>query len=148
MTRATPRMRNFAERLISIGATQAATSASETPAVFSVFEVLRPSMVQVVGVLGFSAVLSRALAMAKTDSAWLRATHVEPDGRWGGLDKLQTTADASDILESSTVLLAEFVGLLVDLIGERLVLQLVRQAMPDVARDDLYFGEGNDREKS
>ena len=104
-------------------------------------------MVLVVGVMGFSAVLSRALAMAKTDSAWLRATHVEPDGRWGGLDKLQTTADASDILESSTVLLAEFVGLLVDLIGERLVLQLVRQAMPDVARDDLYFGEGNDREK-
>ena len=34
---------------------------------------------------------------------------------------------------------ADFVGLLVVLIGERLVLQLMHQAMPKVSKDDLYF---------
>jgi len=44
-------------------------------------------------------------------------------------------------------LLSEFISLLVELIGERLVLQLVHQAMPKLSKDDLYFGEGSEREK-
>ena len=140
MNRATPKLRDFAERLISVGLIETESSASKPPAVFMVIENLRPLLAQVVGALGFSAVLSRALAIASADVAWLRAVHVKPDGSLDGLDDLEAKVDSNEISEGRIVLLAEFVGLLVVLIGERLVLQLVHQAMPKVSKDDLYFG--------
>lgn len=148
MKRASPRLREFAERLMSLGAADATSSAPKPPALFTVIERLRPSLVQVVGALGFSAVLSRALAIAHVDVAWLRAVHVKPDGHWANLDEPTATVGADEIFEGSVVLLAEFVSLLVDLIGERLVLQLVHQAMPAVAKDDLHFEKGSEREKN
>ena len=147
MNRITPRYRDFAQRLISIGATQAKSSASELPKAFAAIEELRPSLAQVVGTLGFSAVLSRALARANTDVAWLRTVHVDPDGSLQGWDELEAAVDPKDIAEGSVVLLAEFVSLLAELIGERLVLQLVQEAMPKVSKNDLCFGEGSEREE-
>jgi len=142
MNRATPKLRDFAERLISIGVTESKSSASKPRAVFTVLDRLRPCLVQVVGDLGFKAVLSRALALANTDVAWLREVHVKPDGSLDGLDELQAKVDSKEIAEGTVALLAEFFGLLVELIGERLVLQLVHTAMPSVSMDDLYFGKG------
>ena len=147
MNRTTPKLRDFAERLVSIGVKESKASASKPPAVFAVFENLRPYLAQVVGDLGFSAVLSRALAITNTEIAWLRAVHVKPDGSLEGLDELEVKLDPKEIAEGRVVLLAEFVGLLVVLIGERLVLQLVQQAMPKVSKDDLYFDTGGHREK-
>ena len=143
MNRATPKFRDFAERLISIGVIETKSSASKPPAVFTVIEKLRPCLAQVVGDLGFTAVLSRALAIANADVAWLRAVHVKPDGSLEGLDELEAKVDPQEIAEGRVVLLAEFVSLLVELIGERIVLQLVHQAMPKVSKDDLYFGKGS-----
>ena len=128
-----------------MGATQAKSSALEPPKVFAAIEELRPSLVQIVGTLGFSAVLSRALARANTDVAWLREVeiHVGPDGSFEGLDGLEAKVDPKDIAEGRVVLLAEFVSLLAELIGERLVLQLVQHAMSNVSKSDLYFGGGS-----
>ena len=148
MKRANPRLRDFAERLISLAAAEATSFAPKSPELFTVIEKLRPSLVQVVGALGFSAVLSRAVAIAHVDVAWLRAVHVKPDGQGGNLADPPATVGANEVLEGRVVLLAEFFGLLVDLIGERLVLQLVHQAMPALSRDDLYFEKGSDREKN
>ena len=147
MNRATPKLRDFAERLILFGVIETKASATKPPAVFTVIENLRPSLAQVVGDLGFSAVLSRALAVAGADVAWLRAVYVKPDGSMDGLDDLEAKVDRNEIAEGRVVLLAEFFNLLVELIGERLVLQLVHQAMPKVSKDDLYFGKGSEREK-
>jgi hypothetical protein len=147
MNRATPKLRNFAAQLISIGAIETKSSASEPPAIFAVIEKLRPCLAQIVGDLGFNAVLSRALAISKADVAWLRAVHVKPDGSLEGLDELEAKVDPQEMAEGRVVLLAEFVSLLMELIGERLVLQLVHQAMPKVSKDDLFFGKGSDREK-
>ena len=147
MKRATPKLRDFAERLIYIVSIETKFSGSRPPAVFTVIDKLRPYLVQVVGDLGFSAVLSRALAVANADVAWLRAVHVKPDGSLNGLDELEAEVFPKEIAEGRIVVLAEFVSLLVELIGERLVLQLVHQAMPEVSKDDLYFGEGSEREK-
>ena len=148
MKRANPRLRDFAERLIFLAAAEATSSAPKSPELFTVIEKLRPPLVQVVGALGFSAVLSRAVAIAHVDVAWLRAVRVKPDGHWGNLDDTTATVGANEIFEGRVVLLAEFVGLLVDLIGERLVLQLMHQAMPALSKDDLYFEKGSEREKS
>ena len=147
MNRATLQLRDFAERLISIGVIETKSSASKPPAVFPVIEKLRPCFAQVLGELGFSAVLSRALVVASVDVAWLRAVDVKPDGSLKGLDEPEAKVDPKNIAEGRVVLLAEFVSLLVALIGEQLVLQLVHQAMPKLSRDDLYFGKGSEREK-
>ena len=147
MNRATPQLRDFAERLISIGVIDTQSSASKPPAVFTLIEKLRPSLAQVVGDLGFTAILSRALAIANADVAWLRAVRVKPDGSLEGLDELGAKVDPQEIAEGRVVLLAEFVSLLVQLIGERIVLQLMHQAMPKVSRHDLYFGKRSEREK-
>ncbi len=130
MNRATPKLRDFAERLISIGVIETKSSASKPLSVLTVIEKLRPCLAQVVGDLGFTAVLSRALVIANADVAWLRAVHVKPDGSLEGLDELEAKVDPQEIAEGRVVLLAEFVSLLVELIGERIVLQLVHQAMP------------------
>lgn len=140
MSRATPKFREFAEMLISIGLVETKSAALKPPAVFTVFEKLRPSFAQVIGNLGFSSVLSRSLATA--DVAWLRAVYVKPDGSLEGLGELEAI-DPKEIAEARVVLLAEFISLLVGLIGERLILQLVQQAMPKVSENDLYFGEGS-----
>ena len=147
MTRATPRLRDFAERLISIGAAQAESSAATPAAVFAVIEKLRPTLTQVVGNQGFGAFLARALGSAKVDVAWLRSVRARPDGFWDGLERLEDHVDRSEIAEGSVVLLAQFIGLLVELIGERLLLQWVRQAFPEESKRDFYFGKRNEREK-
>ena len=143
MNQATPKLRDFAERLISIGVKERESSASKPLAVFTVLDKLRPCLVQIVGDLSFRVVLSRALATANADVAWLRAVHVKPDGSLEGLDELEVKFDPKELAEGKVVLLAEFFGLLVALIGERLVLQLVHTAMPNVSKNDLYFGEGS-----
>ena len=140
MTRATPKMRDFAERLILGGGGVIETkSPTSAPQVFIVFETLRPNLSQVIGNLGFSAVLSRALAIAIADFEWLRAVRVKPDGSLEGLGESEAKVDPKEMAEGRVVFLAEFVSLLVGLIGERLVLQLLHDAMPNVSIVDLYF---------
>ena len=148
MNRATPKLRDFAERLILIDVKDSKSSALKPQAVFAVLDRLRPCLVQIVGDLGFKGVLSRALASATEEVAWLRAVHIKPDGSFegvdgvDGLDELESKVDPKEIAAGRVALLAEFFGLLVELIGERLVLQLVHTAMPTVSKDDLHFGKG------
>lgn len=146
MNRAAPKLRDFAERLIALAVKDAKFSASEPSAVFAVIEQLRPCLVQVVGDMGYRAVLLRALAISNPDAAWLHAVRVNPDGSLAGLDELNAEFDAKEIAAIRVFLLAEFVGLLVNLIGERLVLQLVYQAMPKLSKHSLYFGKGPEHE--
>lgn len=146
MNRATPKLRDFAERLILIDVKDGKSPAPKPRAVFTVLDRLRPCLVQIVGDLGFRGVLSRALASANSDVAWLRAVHIKPDNSLDGvdgLDELEAKVNPQEVAEGRVVLLAEFFGLLVELIGERLVLQLVHTAMPNVSKDDLYFGKGS-----
>ena len=143
MNQATSRLRDFAERLILIDAVESRSSASKPQAVLSVLDKIRPCLIQVVGNLGFKGILSRAFALANADVAWLRSVHIKPDGSLDGLDKLEARVDPREIAEGGVVLVAEFFGLLVELLGENLVLQLVHTALPNVSRDDLYFGKGS-----
>ena len=142
MNRATPKFKDFAKRLILIDVKDNKFPAMKPRAVFTVLDRLRPCLVLIVGDLCFKAVLSRALASAIADVAWLRAVHIKPDGSLDGVDELEAKVDPKELAEGRVVLLAEFFGLLVELIGERLVLQLLHTAMPTVSKDDLYFGKG------
>lgn len=140
MNRATPKMRDFAERLIAYETRENKSSETKTPAAFHVFEKLPPHLATLMGNTGFRALLSRALALATAELPWLRAVHVKSDGSLEGLDELEAQVDSEEISEGRVVLLAQLLGLLVAFIGENLTLWLVREVWPKLSLNDLDLG--------
>ena len=145
MSRATPQMRDFSERLIAYETRENKSSETKTPAACLVSEKLRPHLATLMGNLGFRALLSRALSLANTEVPWLRAMHVNADGSFEGLDELGAQVDPDEIFEGCVVLLAQLLGLLVAFIGENLTLRLVREVWPKLSLDDLDFGKVDQR---
>ena len=143
MSRATPKMRAFAERLIAYETSGNKSSETKTPAAFLVDEKLRPQLAALLGNAGFRALLSRALALAKAEVPSLRGVHVKADGALQGLDGLDAPVDPDEIFEGRVVLLAQLLGLLVVFIGENLTLRLVHEAWPKLSLNDFDFGEGD-----
>ena len=148
MSRATPQMRTFSERLISYESDGDKSAGLNTPSVFQVSEKLRPHLAALMGVAGFRALLSRALVLAQEEVRWLRAVHVKSDGGLEGLEELQAQVAPEEFVEGRVVLLAQLLGLLVAFIGEKLMLQIVRDVWPELLLKDLDFNKGRPNEKT
>jgi hypothetical protein len=148
MKRATPQMRDFAERLIAYETRGNKSSETKTSAAFHVCEKLRPQLANLMGNTGFHALLSRALALANTEVPWLRAMHVKSDCSLEGLDELEAQVDLEGIAEGGVVLTAHLLGLLVAFIGEDLTLRMVREVWPKLSPNDLDFCKGYKNEKT
>ncbi len=136
MKRATPKLRDLATRLLAEVARGARSADSKTPPVFQVCAILRPRLSSLMGSTGFSALLSRALALAHPEVPWLRAVHVQPDGSLNGLVDLGKQVDPEEQTEGSVVLLAQLLGLLVAFIGANLTLQLILELWPKLSLRD------------
>jgi hypothetical protein len=137
MSRATPQMRNLAERLIALEARGSKSSETINRAAFHVCEKLRPQLATLMGNGGFRTLLSRALVLATVEVSWLRAVYVKADGSLEGLAELGAQADPEEIAEGRVVLLAQLLGLLVAFIGEGLTLRLARDVWPQLSVNDL-----------
>jgi hypothetical protein len=133
-------MRDFAERLIVHE--MRATPETKIPAACLVSEKLRPHLATLIGLFGFRALLSRALALANTEVRWLRAVRVNANASFEGFDQLGAQVGPKEIFAGCVVLLAEFLGLLVAFIGEDLTLRLMREAWPKLRLDSLDAGKG------
>jgi hypothetical protein len=96
------------------------------PAAVIVLDALRPLLTALVGVNGFSVLLARALALAKSQAIALNAAEVRPDGTLNGM----TEIDVNDVQEAGVVLVAQLLGLLVAFIGEKLTLQILSDVWP------------------
>jgi hypothetical protein len=141
MSRAPPRMRDFAECLIAYETRGNKSSEAKTPVVFAC-EKLRPQLVTLMGNTGFRALLSRALALASAEVPWLRAVRVKADASLEGSEELHAQVAPEDIVEGGVVLLAQLLGLLATFIGENLTVHLVREVWPNVPLNDLDFDAG------
>ena len=97
---------------------------------FRICEKLRMSLNRLMGVAGYRALLSRALALAGADVLWLRGLHVQADGTLEGQAELNSKLDDEQIAEGEVALVAELLGLIVTFIGPTLTMQLVQQAWP------------------
>ena len=148
MTRTTPKIRDFAERLIAYETRENKASEAKKLAPFLVNEKLRPHLATLMGNAGFRALLSRALVLANADVPWLRAVHVRSDGSLEGLAELDAQVDPEEIFEGGVVLLAQLLGLLGAFIGENLTLRLVGEIWPNLSFNNLDFGKGNKNEKT
>jgi hypothetical protein len=130
MTRATPEMRDFAERLIAHEIRGNSSSATKAPTAFRVCEKLRPYLTTLMGRGGFRALLTRALTLAKDEIPRLGTLQIKEDGSLEGLAGLEAQVDPKVCAEHSVVLLAQLLGLLEAFIGEKLLVHLVREVWP------------------
>ena len=125
MSRATPKLRIYAEGLVADEMGLNASTKSKPTAAFVVIEKLSRHFGVLMGSAGFRALLSRALVLASPEVAVLRNLHVRADGSFEGMDKLEALANPDEMSAAGIVLLARVLGLLVTLIGDELTLQLL-----------------------
>ena len=138
MSRATPLMRDFAERLIAYE-TSASKSGAQTAAAFRICEKLRPYLANLMGTTGYGALLSRALALAVAEAPGLREVQVNANGTLAGVDAPEVPVKSEDLAAGSVALLAQLLGLLGGFIGENLTLRMLRDVWPKLTLSELYF---------
>lgn len=142
MSRITPPVRDLARRLLAAEAPDA-PAGTEVQAANLVCERFRPQLATLMGRAGFSALLSRSLALAKADAPLLGAVQIQTDGTLQGLEQMAAPVDQMAPTEDGVVLISHLISLLVTFIGENLTLRLVREIWPTASPEDLNFNESN-----
>jgi hypothetical protein len=137
-------MRDLAHRLLTYEVGASKTSEPMESPTLRVYEKLRQSLGEFVGVAGFQSLASRALTLAKPDDPSLGAVRVTEDGSLQGLDEIEAQFDTTkeQAGEGGIILIARILGLLRIFLGETLTLSLLRSAWPGEALDDRNSGNG------
>ena len=139
LNRATSQMRVLAGRIIALERSGPNSAATRIRSAMPAPERLRPPLASLMGIDGFRALLSRALALAGAEVPWLRAVRVESDGTLDGWMQPYALLGPEQYHEGRVVLLAQLLGLLVAFIGERLTLRLLLEEWPKLSGGDLDF---------
>jgi hypothetical protein len=135
-------MRTVAERLIAHESKGKRVSTPGSPVAVQICMKLRPHLATLMGAMGFRALLSRALALASAEVAWLSALRVQSDGTLDGMVGLEEQVEPDDLADGGVVLLAQLLGLLAVFIGDKLTLRIVADAWPKLPLHDLDSGTG------
>ena len=117
--------RELARSLVASEADASTTSLHTEPATVRVYERLRRQLGSPVGVDGFQALASRALALAKSQSPRLSAVQVTANGGLQGLGEVESQTDSEEDGEAGIVLIAQLLGLFLTFLGEATTLRLI-----------------------
>ena len=117
--------RDLARSLVACEADAATTSLQTEPATVRVYERLRRQLGAPVGVDGFQALASRALALAKSESPRLSTVHVTANGGLLGLGEVESQTDTEEGGEAGIILIAQLLGLFLTFLGEATTLRLI-----------------------
>ena len=117
--------RDLARILVASEADASTTSLHPEPATVRVYERLRRQLASPVGIDGFQALASRALALAKAESPWLSSVEVTANGDLRGLDKVESRRGTGEDRESGINLIAHLLGLFLTFLGEATTLRLI-----------------------
>jgi hypothetical protein len=123
--RATLKLREIARQLL------ACEESPGSPALRVCSRLNRP-IGDIAGVEGFRSLLSRALVLAGEQVSWLKGVHVRRDGSLEGIGELETKVDAVAGAEGEVVLVAKFLGLVMNLIGVALTVRVLQEAFPEL----------------
>jgi hypothetical protein len=131
-------MRDLAHRLLTYEADAGKTSEPMEPPTLRVYEKLRQSLGEFVGVAGFQLLATRALTLARPEAPSLSAARVTFDGSLQGLGEIETQIDMDKDRagEGGIILIARLLGLLRIFLGEAITLSLLRNAWPGEVFDD------------
>jgi hypothetical protein len=117
--------RDLARSLVAREADASAASPHTEPATMRVYERLRRQLAAPVGVDGFQALASRALALAKSQSPGLSAVQVTANGGLCGLGEVEFQTSADEDGEAGIILIAQLLGLFLTFLGEATTLRLI-----------------------
>jgi hypothetical protein len=117
--------RDLARSLVAGEADSNKTSLHTEPVTLRVYERLRQQFGASVGVDGFQALASRALALAKSESPRLGAVQVTANGGLRGLGEVKSQTDADEDGEAGIILIAQLLGLFLTFLGEATTLRLL-----------------------
>jgi hypothetical protein len=115
----------MARSLVAREADASTASLHAEPATVRVYERLRRQLGSPVGVDGFQALASRALALAKSESPRLSAVQVSANGGLRGLGEVESQTDTDEAGEAGIVLIAQLLGLFLTFLGEATTLRLI-----------------------
>jgi len=117
--------RDLARSLVACEADASAAVLETEPATVRVYERLRRQLGAAVGVDGFQALASRALALARSESPRLQAVQLAANGALRGLGEIESQTDADEDGEAGIVLIAQLLGLFLAFLGEATTLRLI-----------------------
>jgi hypothetical protein len=126
-----PSIRVWAQRLLAVEAANPSGPKVAGPEVARVCERLRVSLTQFVGADGFTALLRRALALARVEVPSLQTARITADGRLDGIE--EADGEAGSDVEAAVTITAHFLGLLITFVGQSLARRLMRKAFPDTS---------------
>ena len=135
--------RDLARSLVASEADAARTTLHSEPATVRVYERLRRQLGASVGVDGFQALASRALALARSESPRLSAVEVTANGGLRGLDKIESETGIDEDGEVGIVLIAQLLGLFLTFLGEATTLRLIEdlRLQVDASRESAAITE-------
>jgi hypothetical protein len=138
MNTPSPSIRDLARRLLAVEAASQSAADPRVPEAVRVFEKLRVSLTRFAGAEGFTALLRRALALARAEVPALHSITEKADGSMEGLEEVAADAGNSGVGggNAAVAIIAHLLGLLVTFIGEPLTVRLVRDAWPDASLDE------------
>jgi hypothetical protein len=117
--------RDLARNLVTSETDASTASLQSEPATIRVYERLRRQLGASMGVSGFQALASRALALAKSESPRLNAVTVAENGGLLGLGEVRSMADTDEDREDGIILIAQLLGLFLTFLGEATTLRLI-----------------------
>jgi hypothetical protein len=117
--------RDLAGTLVACEANASTTTLQTEPATVRVYERLRRQLCAPMGADGFQVLASRALSLAKSESARLSAVQVTADGCLRGLGEVESQTDTDRDGDSGVILIAQLIGLFLTFLGEATTLRLI-----------------------
>jgi len=117
--------RDLARGLVASETASSKASLQAQPATVRVYERLRQQLAAPMGVGGFQAVASRALALAKSESPRLSAAQITANGSLRGLGEGKSREDIDRDGEAGIVLITQLLGLFLAFLGEATTLRLI-----------------------
>jgi hypothetical protein len=121
----TQKTRELARSLVADATNPNIHSLHAEPATVRVYEGLRRRLGTAMGVDGFQALASRALALAKAESPQLRGVRVTANGGLYGLDDVESQTAPDNDGEAGILLIAQLLGLFLTFLGDATTLRLL-----------------------
>lgn len=106
---------------------------SRKASAWHVTERLHARLARMVGTNGFDVLLARALVLAKKTHPALTSFVTAPGGKVDGLASAEPVTDPAGLERAAVAVVANFVELLVVLIGEDLTMRLLREVQRDAS---------------
>ena len=131
--------RTLARRLLALEAAASASLAhAHSNEAVRVCGKLQVSLTRFAGADGFTSLMRRALALARTEVPSIHHVEVKADGSLEGLEELVADLkDSGDVgTEAALAITTHLLGLLVMFVGMPITRRLVREAWPSVSLDE------------